>query len=141
MWCIRLVKIRIEDRLSSGERICVSLEGDVLDERKLVQIVELLRILSGRELSSAMMEEPSNTAKVSLKEIIWDAIVERFGEGRWFTSKELRSVLVKEYGVQAKLSTVSTYLHRLFTSGYLERGGSRALRRYRLNLSKIRATA
>ncbi len=136
LWCLRLVKVRIEDRLPTGERISVVLEGSFIDERKVLQLLELLRIMNGQVMPiSSLPSSLSGRESVSLKELIWDVIAEKFRDGRWFTSKDLYEILIKEYNIKTKLSTVSTYLHRLSTTGYLEKSGSRALRKYRLRLS------
>ena len=40
------------------------------------------------------------------------------------------------YGESVKLSTVSTYLAQLHAEGFLERKGSKALRKYRLAIPR-----
>jgi len=41
--------------------------------------------------------------------------------GQWFTSLVVKSQYERQYGVEIKLSTVSTYLTRLTGEGFLER--------------------
>ncbi len=120
-----MVKIRIEDRLPSGEKICLILEGDSLNENRVLQALELIKLMSGNV-------HPSPPRPRSLKEIIWDAIATRFGDGRWFTSKELYRCLREDYKLNIRLSAVSTYLLRFCEAGLLVRDGSRASRRYKL---------
>ena len=126
-----MVKIKIEDRLPSGERICITLEGPEVSERRLLQVLEMLRLLGG---ASSAAQPPAPSEERRLKEIVWDAIEEAFGDGRWFSSRELHRVLREVYGVEVKLSTLSTYLMRFYESGLLERRGSRASRLYRVKV-------
>jgi len=50
----------------------------------------------------------------------------------WFTSKDLSLLYIERYHETIKSSTVSTYLTRLYTNGYLERNGNRTCWQYRL---------
>jgi DNA-binding transcriptional ArsR family regulator len=59
-------------------------------------------------------------------------IEESFGDGSWFTSKDILGAYRRTYNEDLKLSTVSTYLLRLYNSGLLERRGERKNRMYRL---------
>jgi len=50
--------------------------------------------------------------------------------GQWFTSLVVKSRYERQYGEEIKLSTVSTYLTRLTSEGFLERRGNRVEREY-----------
>jgi hypothetical protein len=50
--------------------------------------------------------------------------------GQWFTSLVVKDRYERQYGVEIKLSTVSTYLTRLTGEGFLERRGNRVEREY-----------
>jgi hypothetical protein len=48
----------------------------------------------------------------------------------WFTTQDVKAKYDKMYAEEIKLSTVSTYLTRLFNEGFLERRGNRIEREY-----------
>ena len=50
--------------------------------------------------------------------------------GLWFTSPQVKEKYERQYGEEIKLSTVSTYLTRLYNEGFLERRGNRVEREY-----------
>lgn len=48
----------------------------------------------------------------------------------WFTSLQVKDNYEHQYGEEIKISTVSTYLTRLYNEGFLERRGNRVEREY-----------
>ncbi len=48
----------------------------------------------------------------------------------WFTSLQVKEKYERQYGEEIKISTVSTYLTRLYNEGFLERRGNRVEREY-----------
>ncbi len=52
--------------------------------------------------------------------------------GDWFNTVEVKSKYERQYGEEIKVSTVSTYLTRLYNEGILERRGNRVEREYHL---------
>lgn len=48
----------------------------------------------------------------------------------WFTSLQVKDKYERQYGEEIKISTVSTYLTRLYNEGFLERRGNRVERAY-----------
>ncbi len=48
----------------------------------------------------------------------------------WFTSIQVKDKYEGQYGEEIKISTVSTYLTRLYNEGFLERRGNRVEREY-----------
>jgi len=50
----------------------------------------------------------------------------------WFTSSMLRQLYEEAYGINVKLSTLSTYLASMHSDGILMRKGSRAGRQYKV---------
>ncbi|WP_230742508.1 hypothetical protein [Methanooceanicella nereidis] len=51
---------------------------------------------------------------------------------RWFNTIDVKERYGRQYGEEIKLSTVSTYLSRLHSEGFLERRGNRVSREYRI---------
>lgn len=52
--------------------------------------------------------------------------------GEWFSSREAKRAYDQAYGDDLALSTVSTYLSRMYRDDVLERRGSRSEREYRI---------
>jgi len=50
--------------------------------------------------------------------------------GDWFMTQQVKAKYERQYGEEIKLSTVSTYLTRLYNEGFLERRGNRVEREY-----------
>jgi hypothetical protein len=48
----------------------------------------------------------------------------------WFSSLQVKKKYEHQYGEEIKISTVSTYLTRLYNEGFLERRGNRVTREY-----------
>lgn len=51
---------------------------------------------------------------------------------QWFTSLVVKEKYERQYGEEIKISTVSTYLTRLYGEGFLERRGNRVEREYHI---------
>ena len=133
------LRIKIEDRLPSGERISITIEGSDVSKQKVLQVLEMLRLISGK-VNSDYDYESLRDSQAQLKDIIWDAILMHFGNGNWFTSRDLQVVLKRYYGIDVKLSSLATYLLRFYQNGYLDRRGSRAGRIYKVRLSSSQST-
>ncbi len=118
-------KIKIEDTLDSGEKISIVLEGGELDEEKIIQILHMVKSLKSSSESTIAYR------KSSLKERIWSAIIENFGDGTWFSIKDLYNVARKEIE-GLKITSVSTYVTRFVSEGRLLKKGSKPNTRYRI---------
>ncbi|RLF21766.1 MAG: hypothetical protein DRN15_04530 [Thermoprotei archaeon] len=130
------MKVKIEEQLPTGEKISITIEGHEVNETRVLQVMELLKIMSGR-LTSTRAKSSRFSRDGQLKDLLWDVISSRFSDGRWFTSKDVQEALTEEYGYDLRLSTISTYLLRFYQAGLLERGGTHANRRYRVKLSSL----
>ncbi|HDI74462.1 MAG: hypothetical protein DRJ52_06580 [Thermoprotei archaeon] len=127
-------KIRIEETLPSGEKVVITLEGRDISERRVLQVLELLKIMSSGSEGGSSLDLRSGKGR--LKELIWDAILENFGSGVWFSSRDLCEVL-RRAGVNVGLNTVATYLLRFYKSGLLDRAGGKFDMRYRVRNLEI----
>ncbi len=118
-------KIKIEDYLDDGEKISIVLEGDV-DERRVLQVLQMLKLMKGAE-------ESGRRRGGSLRSFIWRVIVENFGDGTWFSLKDLYNVARKEEP-GLRLTSVSTYVSRFVNEGKLVKKGKRPNTRYRVKV-------
>ena len=73
-----------------------------------------------------------------MKEKIWKIIVENFGDGTWFSIRDLYNVALKEIP-ELKVTVVSTYVSRLVSEGRLIKRGSKPNTRYRVQSAKREA--
>lgn len=124
---------RVERILPDGTKITVTIEGKVTS-KKVHQLLDLFEILTPIDVTEKAHFSPSekNTLTLGFKPKLSSLIVNFFGKGEWFKSKDVQKLFEDVYNEKVKLSTVSTYLSRLFYSGYLERRGGRAEREYRV---------
>ena len=114
-------KVKFEENLPSGEKITVIIEGQKISKERIVQIMEMIKLLGG-------FSEENNIK--SIKDIIWSSIVDLFGDGTWFSLKDIHSLLSKRLDI--KITSLATYLHRFVKEGKLEKDGSRPHTRYRV---------
>jgi hypothetical protein len=120
---MKRVKIEICD--NNGELVTVAMSGQVSKER-LMQILDVFEIHDG-SINTACQSPKTKTSKEKLLDVIRSQLSKV-----WFTSKDLSLLYIERYHETIKSSTVSTYLTRLYTNGYLERNGNRACWQYRL---------
>ncbi|RLE64207.1 MAG: hypothetical protein DRJ47_08190 [Thermoprotei archaeon] len=120
-----MTKIKIEDVLPSGEKITITLEGREVDGKRVAQILDMLKILSGSA-------GPKEDERISLSDLIWDVIQEYYGNGAWFTCRSVYEILRQEYGLDLKISSVATYLLRFYRRGMLDRQGKGYGIKYRI---------
>lgn len=124
-------KVKIEDILPSGEKISVVIEGPEISERRVLQVLELLRLMSGGA-------EKRREAKKTLKERLWQVIEENFGSGEWFTIRDLYAA-VRAAHRDVPETTLSSYLTRFLREGRLEKRGRKPSTEYRVKLARARA--
>jgi len=117
-------RIKIEDYLDDGEKISIVLEGDV-DERRVVQVLQMLKLMKG--------SEGGERRSGSLRSLIWRVIVENFGDGTWFSLKDLYNLARREEP-GLRLTSVSTYVSRFVSEGRLVKKGRRPNTRYRVKV-------
>lgn len=124
-------KVRIEDILPTGERIVITIEGPELSEKRVVQALELLKIMTAAERNEER--------RASLKEEIWGVIEEYFGDGSWFTLKDLHAAVREKLG-DVKVTLLGSYLSRFVSEGRLVKRGSKPRTEYRVRLVYARGT-
>jgi hypothetical protein len=120
-------RIKVEDTLPSGERVSISIEGSEISEERVLYLLRTLREL--RVASALEVEEEPRDG--TLKERIWRIIAENFGDGTWFSLRDLYNVAAKQIP-GLKITTVSTYVSRLVAEGRLAKKGSKPNTRYRV---------
>ncbi len=120
------VKIEIED---DGMKSTHVFEGTIIRE-KIIDFLAAAGVFS--ELVDEVREavEPKSENSRTLRDRLEIFVREEFPES-WFSSNELRD-RYETVSDDIKLSTVSTYLSRMYYDGVLERRGNRNQRQYRL---------
>ncbi|MCD6444916.1 hypothetical protein CW710_00995 [Candidatus Bathyarchaeota archaeon] len=125
-------KLRFEAEDESGVKLTITLEGN-LSRDKVLQVLDLVELMGGLSKNA----KPTRSLEGSTKlEKIKKLIVERLPM-EWFSSRDVQAEYEELYGEPIRLSTVSTYLQRLHSSGFLLRSGSRAMRTYKLNSMSV----
>lgn len=125
-------KIKIEFRDDGGSKYTISLEGKLLKE-KMDKIMTFLE-----ELEHTNSERPIDLTLDTTFNKTLKLIEEKFELGS-FTSTDLLEAYEDHYNTPMKLSTVSTYLTRLFERGYVRRervGSSWAYRKIKVALNQ-----
>lgn len=117
-------RIKIEICDTNGEQITVALSGQVAKDK-------LLKILQIIDNDSAAPPAKTSTVTKTTKDKLLDVITADLSKV-WFTSKDLSLLFQERFHEPIKPSTISTYLTRLYSNGYLERKGNRACWQYKL---------
>jgi hypothetical protein len=121
---MRKVKIEICD--ANGEQVTVAMSGQVTKER-LMQILTVFEDINNADNKHNQQQAIIKTAKDKMLDVI------KTNLGKiWFTSKDLSLLYMDRYHEPVKSSTISTYLTRLYSNGYLERKGNRSCWQYRV---------
>jgi len=128
-------KMRVELFDSEGNRYTVAFEGQITRDKalRLLDLVELLGGMPGENPSANM----GNT-QVTVPSSRFDkvrAVIQKSFPLVWFSSKDIQSYYEQELKEPVSLSTVSTYLSRMASKGFLSRtGGSNDLK-YKISSS------
>lgn len=129
----RRINVEIEE---DGGRTSMRFEGGLCRERAV-------RYIKAHKASSEPQESKQKTADsrglsaskvdedLTLKERLRLFLKFDYND-RWFSSRGAKRAYERAYGEDIGLSTVSTYLSRMYREGFLERRGSRAEREYRV---------
>lgn len=121
-------RIKIEICDTNGEQITVALSGQTAKDK----LLKILQIIDNETTAQTSVSSTTKTTKEKLLDVITEDLSKV-----WFTSKDLSLLFQERFHEPIKPSTISTYLTRLYGTGYLERKGNRACWQYRLvsNLS------
>ena len=120
------VKIEIEDE---GMRSTHVFEGVIIRE-KIIDFLAAAGVFSEVADEVREMPHPKSEDNRTLRDRLEIFVRKEFSDS-WFSSNELRDRYEAESN-DIKLSTVSTYLSRMYYDGVLERRGNRNQRQYRL---------
>lgn len=127
-------KMRVELFDSEGNRYTVAFEGQITRDKalRLLDLVELLGGMPGENPTSngtsgvQAVGGSSRFEKVRL-------VVQKSFPLVWFSSKDIQAVFEQELKEPISLSTVSTYLSRMATKGFLVRTGSSSNLKYKVS--------
>lgn len=127
MYCWAMApKVRIEETLPTGEKVTITLEGPQVSKTRVLQVLDMVALMGGGQRI-----EEDDGERESLKEKIWSFIVDRYGEGEWFSLKELHRALLDEMP-ELRVTTVAAYLARFVSEGRLAKKGRKPSTLYRV---------
>jgi hypothetical protein len=116
-------KMRVELFDSEGNRYTVAFEGQITRDKalRLLDLVELLGGMPGENTTSST----GNTASVTISSRFEKvrSVIQKSFPLVWFSSKDIQSFYETELKEPISLSTVSTYLSRMTSKGWLLRTG------------------
>ncbi|HLC00816.1 MAG TPA: hypothetical protein VJL33_05815 [Candidatus Bathyarchaeia archaeon] len=125
-------KMRVELFDSEGNRYTVSFEGQITRDKAL-RLLDLVELLGGM---------PNEAASRGTGNAMTGAVSSRFDKLRfvvqksfpliWFSSRDVQSFYEQELKESISLSTVSTYLTRLASKGWLLRAGESNSLKYKI---------
>ena len=141
-----VMKIRIEIIDEDGVKTSMEVEENVKSSKvadKLIKFMQDTGIpvhhVSGSSSSSYFhTEDDVNRASMTLKERLRLFLKYEFSN-RWFTSSDAKLNYETNYNTDIALSTVSTYLARLYREGFLTRRGTRKQMEYHIKTIKPEA--
>ena len=126
-------KMRVELFDSEGNRYTVTFEGQITREKAL-RLLDLVELLGGMPNETANRGSAGNamTGAISSRFEKLRSVVQKSFPLIWFSSKDVQSVFEQELKEPISLSTVSTYLTRLASKGWLLRAGNSNSLKYKL---------
>ncbi len=126
-------KMRVELFDSEGNRYTVAFEGQVTRDKalRLLDLVELLGGMPGENQASGA----GNTAAINTSSRFEKirSVIQKSFPLVWFSSKDIQSFYENELREPISLSTVSTYLSRLTSKGWLLRTGGPNNLKYKIS--------
>ncbi len=132
------MRVRVEVEGEGGIKTVFEREGDLLrEDLRMLTIRAVVKFLEEHLSASEKIPYESEGEELTIKERILKFLkYDERAPRDWFTSSEFKRTYEEVYGESVKLSTVSTYLAQLHAEGFLERRGSKALRKYRLAIPR-----
>jgi len=125
------LKINVDDK--TGKITQMTFSGDSINMEAIQKAMYSILQKNGAEETkpAAMAKDIADFSadKPTLKERLRLFLKFEFS-GDWFTTLQVKAKYERQYGEEIKLSTVSTYLTRLYGEGFLERRGNRVEREY-----------
>jgi len=115
--------MRVELFDSEGNRYTLAFEGQITRDKalRLLDLVELLGGMPGETPNVNAGNAPSVNTSSRFEKV--RSVVQKSFPLVWFSSKEIQSVFEQDLKEPISLSTVSTYLSRMATKGWLLRNG------------------
>lgn len=120
-------KLKIEVQTTDNQTMTLAYSGRITEETIEHIIAFLKGLIKPREAVEVFkLRDLPIARKIQM-------IIESDFRRKWFTSRDLKKTYEETFGESVKISTVSTYLVRLWEGGFLVRKGNRNQYRYRLN--------
>ncbi len=127
------IKVNVDEKSGKITQLTVSSDGiDMCALQKALSAIS--KNLTGGEKPAAEPDMDTRIAelaadKYTIKERLRLFLKFEFG-GKWFSTVDVKNKYEITYADEIKISTVSTYLTRLYNEGFLERRGNRVEREY-----------
>ena len=123
------MKIRLEIFYDNGMKTTVEFEG-ALSREHVIGVIESLDL---HEKSSVSDSNWVGSETLTIKERLRSFL--RYDYPKvWFTSLDVKKEYEQVFDEKINLSTVSTYLARMYRDGILDRRGNRVQREYKIIL-------
>jgi len=125
-------KMRVELFDSEGNRYTIAFEGQITRDKavRLLDLVELLGGMPGETPATGSGNSQVVTNSSRFEKV--RSVVQKSFPLVWFSSKDIQSVYEQELKEPVSLSTVSTYLSRMASKGFLLRNGGSSNLKYKI---------
>jgi hypothetical protein len=132
-------KMRVELFDSEGNRYTVAFEGQITRDKalRLLDLVELLGGMPGENPTSVTGNVQTVNGSSRVDKV--RSLVQKSFPLVWFSSKDIQSFYEQELKEPIGLSTVSTYLSRMASKGFLLRNGGPNNLKYKISTATPQA--
>jgi hypothetical protein len=132
-------KMRVELFDSEGNRYTVAFEGQITRDKalRLLDLVELLGGMPGENPTSIAGNVQTVNGSSRVDKV--RTLVQKSFPLVWFSSKDIQSFYEQELKEPIGLSTVSTYLSRMASKGFLLRNGGPNNLKYKISTATPQA--
>lgn len=120
-------RMRIEIFDQDGNRYTVALEGKVTREKALC-LLDIVELLGGVHEKQGLESSTLITSKFDKTQLV----LQEYFPFKWFSSRDVLHAYEQHFDETICLSTISTYLSRLASRGFLLTKGPANHKRYRM---------
>ena len=114
--------MRVELFDSDGNRYTIAFEGQVTRDKAL-RLLDLVELLGGTQGETPTANAPALQSRSLSRFEKVQLLIQKNFPLIWFSSKDIQSLYEQELKEPVNLSTISTYLSRMATKGFLMRTG------------------
>ncbi len=132
-------KMRVELTDSEGNRYTVAFEGQITRD-KAIRVLDIVELLGGMPVENpTSLPGSAQSGGISSRFERVRSLIQKSFPLVWFSSKDIQSMFEQDLKEPISLSTISTYLARMASKGFLLRTGNANSLKYKISTTTPQA--